>query len=270
MIKSTTGILALLAGSTVVMGQGAISMANYATLSTYIYFGFRFLGGSTELLGGSNTGPPPTLSNYAAEFHNGNDWTVQLYGAVGANLPSATLSPLAGMTANFATGGSSDNTPGTWVSSAQYTFPGTTTGSIATVQLYVWYNDGGAISTYAQAVADGVPTDFSSTANVSLMALPFAPANLPPQLSSVPEVSEAMWLWPIGALAAISFLRRPQLTSRKTATEADPAREAIFQTCPYGSMIRPTRSPQNWLAAGRRIRAPAVTACAIVTSASST
>jgi hypothetical protein len=188
MKHSISGMLALLAGAYVVHGQGTVSFANYLVLTNYIYVGFDIGSAGRGFLGGTDTGPPPTLFNYASETGNGNAWTVQLYGAVGANLPVSALSPLAGITANFANGSFADATAGTWFSSAVASFSNAANGTVATLQLYAWYNAGGAISNYAQAVADGVPLGYGSTANVILggtnaIGPPSPPAFLPASLS---------------------------------------------------------------------------------------
>jgi hypothetical protein len=158
-----TGTLALLAGALAAHAQGAISLANYGT-SVYLYVGYKPATGGPILLGGSTSGPAPTLSNYASETGNGNDWTVQLYAAVGANLPANALSQLTGVTATFANG-VTDATSGTWFSSEIAVFPGYVPE--VTVQLVAWYNDGGTITSLTQAVAVGVPTGESAIANVA-------------------------------------------------------------------------------------------------------
>jgi hypothetical protein len=207
MRRSFTGILALLAGAYAVHAQGTVSFANYLVLATYIYVGFA---GPSSLLGGAASGPQPTLYNYRAEISNGYDWTVQLYGAVGENLPSSSLSPLAGATAHFATGAPIDSTAGTWFSTFFYEFPDAPNGTVATVQLYAWYNDGGTITSVAQAFADGVPVGSSSTGNVTLGAPPVAPAILP-ELGNfnmfIPEPS-TLELGVMGASAFLMRLRR--------------------------------------------------------------
>jgi hypothetical protein len=221
MKRTLTGMLALLAGAYVVHAQGYVSFANYAVANTYLYVGFK-VSTTTHLLGGSNVGPAPTMGNYAAEIQNGNDWSVELYGAAGAGLPSSELVPL-GSSATFANG-VNDKVAGTWASSAAIYIPGTSTASpVATVQLYAWYNDGGAITSIAQAFADGVPVGESSLANVTVTFLPYQPAELPfaalayddgfdgfdfftsPTLTPEPST---IWLGVLGATALVMRLRR--------------------------------------------------------------
>lgn len=169
MKKTLVGTLALLAGAFAVHAQGTVKLGNYGALSTYLYVSYKATPTSTGVpLGGANSGPTPTLANAAAEVANGNDWTVALYGAIGSGLSSTALSP-SGTTATFANG-ITDSTAGTWATTAYASFGTATTyaGTIATIQLYAWYNEGGQIGSYAQAATDGVPVGYSATANVSL------------------------------------------------------------------------------------------------------
>jgi hypothetical protein len=164
MKKSITGVVALLAGAFVAHSQGTVSFANYGVLSTYIYVQL----GATKL-GGSSTA---TTGTPASDAGNGNDWTVALYGAAGANdasgslaqLETATSQPL---TSSLETGGK-DSTAGTWLSTLVGVVPNTTgNGSAASVQVYAWYNDNGTYTSYSAAQTAGVPTGFSTVANTT-------------------------------------------------------------------------------------------------------
>jgi hypothetical protein len=218
-MKRTITMLALLAGAYAVHAQGTVSFANYGT-STYLYVSYRPATGSPQALGGSTTGPTPTAGNYAALTGNGLDWTVALYGAAGSGDAMSTLSPLPGATATFANG-VNDGTAGTWASSAVINVPGTTgAGSTATVQLYAWYNEGGLITSYAAAVAAGVPSGYSGLANVTLGGVepsgpPATAAALPVAqlgnftVQAIPEPS-TIALGVIGASTFLMRLRRKQ------------------------------------------------------------
>jgi hypothetical protein len=214
MKKTLTGALTLLAGASAVYGQGSISLANYgAVINSYIYVGYKATASSTPILLGGASTATPTLSNYASETGNGSTWTVALYGAIGAGVPSANLLPLAGETATFELGAKPDSDAGTWVSSAIYTFSPTTSPTTVTLQLYAWYNDGGAITTYAEALADGVPTGFSAVENQALNFPPATPAVIPEfgnfNVSPTPEPS-TIALGVIGASTFLMRLRRKQ------------------------------------------------------------
>jgi hypothetical protein len=219
MKRQFTGILVLLAGAFAVQAQGTVSLANYGQNTTYLYVGFSsYREPHFQLLGGSSTGPAPTLSNYRSLIGNGNDWTVQLYGAAGAGDSAYNLSPLPGGTATFANGGA-DPIPGTWFSSAIVGIPGTFgAGSVATVQLYAWYNDGGAITSFDQASADDVPCGFSSLGTVILggpnqSGPPSLPALLPFNelgnfIVGIPSESPEPDTIVLGVLGASVFLLR--------------------------------------------------------------
>lgn len=215
MKRTITSALALLAGAYAVHAQGTVSFANYGT-STYLYVSYKPLTGPAVALGGSTTGTP-TLGNYASVTGDGNTWSVELYGAAGGNLLSSALAPL-GTISTFANG-VNDATAGTWYSSAVINVPGTTlAGTVATVQLYAWYNDGGAITSYAMAAAEGLPVGSSVPANVTLGgpnasgppstagALPI-PALGNFDVSPTPEPS-TIALGVIGASAFLMRLRR--------------------------------------------------------------
>lgn len=209
MKKSITGVLTLLAGACAVHAQGTVTLANYLALSSYVYVNYKGTG-----LGGSTSGPGATLQNFASEVGNGSDWTVALYGAAGANAPAATLLPL-GITATFADG-VSDATAGTWYTTANAAVPGTVEGGSATVQLYAWYNAGGTITTYAQALLDNVPTGMSAVGNVASLGgtpvgggTPVVPATIPGTLGNfavtvAPEPSTIA----LGVMGASAFLMR--------------------------------------------------------------
>jgi hypothetical protein len=211
MKKTITGALTLLAGASAVYAQGSISIANYGALNPYLYVSYKATG--TDL-GGTAVGPSPTLSNYALEVANGNDWSVQLYAAPGLN--ATTLSPVPG---TLLTLGTTLAEAGTWAvggTAAIVNLPGTTGGAAgtATLQIYAWYNEGGAITSYPAALADGVPTGFSAVANITSLGGGSPPATapgLPESLGniavSVPEPS-TIALGVMGASALLMRLRR--------------------------------------------------------------
>jgi hypothetical protein len=215
MKKSIIGGMSLLAGAFVAHGQGAVSLGNYGDLTPYIYVAFKATPSSTAIdLGGNGTGAPaPTLSNYALETGNGADWTVALYGTLGSSQPTGSLSLIPGMSTTFETGTGTDSTAGTWFSEINGSFSSAPNGTIATVQLFAWYNDGGTITSYATAMADGVPAGYSAPGNVSLGAPPGPPASIPAlgnfNVTTTPEPS-TIALGVIGASTFLLRLRRKQ------------------------------------------------------------
>jgi hypothetical protein len=161
--KPITVAVVLLAGAWVAYSQGTVSFANYLALSTYIYVSAYGKG-----IGGTSG---PTTGNPASDVSNGNDWTVALYGNSGLGDSASTLTECTAVGGEFATAtlanGISDGTPGTWYSGLVAQIPNTTgANQAATLQLLVWYNDGGTITSFSQALALGEPTGASLTANL--------------------------------------------------------------------------------------------------------
>jgi hypothetical protein len=224
MKRSLAGMLVLLGGAVAVHAQGTVSLANYLNLNTYIYVSYKPTAGPAVLLGGSSTGPAPTLANYAAETGNGNDWTVALYGAPGAGASQGSMVLLAQTiggsnyaTATFAGGGSTgDPKAGTWLTGVYGTIVGTAApgnGAPVSVQLAAWYNDGGTITSLAQAQADLVPWGESAIVNdtaggPNATGPAATAANLPAipnfDVSTVPEPSTIA----LGVMGASAFLMR--------------------------------------------------------------
>jgi hypothetical protein len=160
MKRPVTGLVALLAGAFVIHSQGVAWFGNYSYGQPY-----TFVSLGTTKLGGSST---VTTGNPFEDVANGNDWTVALYGnGTGIN-PLVQLYTSDGepVTATLEDG-NPDQTPGTWFvwgSSAFGAVPNTTLpGQSATLQVYAWYNAGGTITSYAAAVAAGVPVGVSAT-----------------------------------------------------------------------------------------------------------
>jgi len=231
MKKSLIGVVALLAGAFVAHSQttGTVAFGNYLSFASgsymYVSLGSTKLGSTTPVA----SPIPATAGNYAQETGNGDDWTVALYGAAGSGDSTSSLLPLntpAGtpLTANLADGGSSDDTPGTWYSGGSGAVPGTFNGQSATVQVYAWYNEGGTVTTYAAAKAAGLPTGFSSAANVASLGGAFQGGTSPPGLpaalptgmgnitltSTVSPEPSTIALGVMGASAFLMRLRKKQ------------------------------------------------------------
>lgn len=177
MKKSITGVVVLLAGAFVAHSQGTVSFADYGNgnVGNYTYVSLVNNGTTVGKLGGV-TGA--TASNPVADVGNGNFWSAALYGAAGAGDASSALLPLDQANGTPVTATFADNSAGLsgeWYGTEIGVVPGTSanaTGTgplnIATVQVYAWYNAGGTITSYAQALATpGTPTGFSSTATVT-------------------------------------------------------------------------------------------------------
>jgi len=154
MKKSLTGMVALLAGAFVAHSQGTVSFLNYgntALKGSYVYITLSTTHADIGGAAGATTGNPAT------DYANGNDWTVELYGALGTGDSASSLVPCTVAGGGFAeatmANGANDGVAGTWYSSAIAQVPGTAGTESATVQLRAWYNDGGTITTYEAALA---------------------------------------------------------------------------------------------------------------------
>jgi hypothetical protein len=232
MKKPITGLVTLLAGAFMAHSQGWISFGDYTfrgtgfqTIPNYMYVSL----GSTRLGGAATSSQPPTLSNYASETADGDDWTVALYGAPGASDAPSVLAPLialntgAPIEANLADG-TINSTIGTWYCNEFAVVPGAYATQIATFQVYAWYNEGGMLPTYSAAWLAGVPTGFSVTGNGTLGGLyqyggaPLVPNDMPYLgnivLTTAPEPSTIA----LGLIASIPFLMhlRPTPNSEPT------------------------------------------------------
>jgi len=182
MKKSITSAVMLLAGACVAWSQGTVSMGNYLGLTHYIYASYGYPGFGPVRLGGTSGN---ATGNPAADVGKGNDWTVALYGLAGINdspqyLAECTTAGGGFATATFATGPGNDNVPGTWGSGTVAQIPGTTlAGQTATLQLRVWYNDGGTITS-----SGGFPSGASAIVNLLSTGGPnnSGPPTLPPPL----------------------------------------------------------------------------------------
>jgi len=214
MKKTITGVVALLAGAFVAYSQGTVQMANYGTGHAYLYVTFKPASGSPVDIGGAaspNTGTP------SGDVANGNDWTVAMFGAAGSGDASSTLTECVntGTGGGFAqttlANGANDGVAGTWYTSLLAGVPGTTGGGQpATIQMIVWYNDGGTITSYKNSPAYGE----SATANVTTGGVisgappataPVLPVStLGPIVVTSPEPSTIA----LGVMGASAFLLR--------------------------------------------------------------
>jgi hypothetical protein len=164
-------IMMLLTGAFLCCAQssGVIEFNDYGSPPSFSYTTIYFNPGNIPL-GGWATGPAPTLTNYSDEVTNGLDWTVELWGAPEANAPVSALVPLVlenNPNAYAAAAMDSEMFPGTWDTFALAMLAGSVPGQPATLQLRAYYNAGGTVTNYAQAMEEGVPFGQSLTLNVS-------------------------------------------------------------------------------------------------------
>jgi hypothetical protein len=119
------------------------------------------------------------------DYGNGNIWSVQLYAAPGTVATFSGLLPVAGSVANFFTDSSALGFPGSWNSGVNVAVPNAANGTPATMAIAAWYNGNGQYTTYALALAAGVPTGVSTLGveNVN------GGQNTPPDLPGLGQVN---------------------------------------------------------------------------------
>jgi hypothetical protein len=126
--------------------------------------------------GNSPGGYPAGTTFYGGAGISGTGFTAQLWGSPGPNAPYSSLVPAVGYsTAGFRTG----TAAGFWVSGTEAAvIPGATEGSVATLQVRVWANQGGTITSWAIAEAVDMTRGVSRLFN----SLPLGGISAPPNL----------------------------------------------------------------------------------------
>lgn len=150
---------------------------NYAGGSTAqaVSTGTVTSGGSTTYTGGA-LGYSGTAAG-AYNYNNGNDYTVELYAASGFNAPVTALQPV---TQYLTTMGTTTAKSGQFKTVNPSSDPGiaSTSGGQATIALVAWYNGNGTYTSYAAALAAGVPTGMSPTDNDGILGNIGTPPNV--------------------------------------------------------------------------------------------
>jgi hypothetical protein len=137
--------------------------------------------GTTVYNGVPLGGAGASAGTSATSYGNGNDYSLALYAAPGLEqaLSLSDGSPDLVTVTHFYTAGGTGaanviNGPNTgmaggWIGNPDLPIPGTVSGTAgqATVELVAWYNDSDTITSYADAVADGVPNGQSDIANLN-------------------------------------------------------------------------------------------------------
>jgi hypothetical protein len=133
-------------------GQGTILFANYVNgILLAPVFGVSPSDPFTQIHGQSSLGIPGGSTVYSGPLLNGPGYTVALY-AGPKNTPAQSLQLVA--TSSFRPSGVNDLPAGLWFPSA-VSVPGVGPGQRVTVEVRVWDNQGGTLTTWAQASADG-------------------------------------------------------------------------------------------------------------------
>jgi hypothetical protein len=164
---------------------GATAQAGGAGTTNY--------GGSTVYTGGAIgntfTGNPTAAGAY--NYNNGKDYSVELYAAPGLNAPASALQPVTQYLTIIVT---SSTVGGTFKSVTPASDPGISgTSASATIALVAWYNGGGTYTTYAAALAAGVPTGESPLDNLTALGNPAgSPPVTAPDLQGLESFSLAL------------------------------------------------------------------------------
>jgi hypothetical protein len=159
-------------GTEVTGNQGtASSGASTGGVTTDIYVaspgGTAVYGGSTVYTGGAigNTLTSNPTAAGAYHYNVGSDYTVELYGAAGANAAASALVPVTQYSTTIST---SSAIGGAFKSIQPFAgdpgVPGATAGGVVTIELVAWYN-GGTGLTLAEALAADDPTGTSAIIN---------------------------------------------------------------------------------------------------------
>jgi len=256
-MKKTLTLVALMAGAVGVYAQGTVVWSDYVSGFSIDVWSPNTQSPGVVQQGNTSTDNPAGTTVYtgvpiggastsagttATSYGNGDEYTIGLY----ASTSSATAVSLAGTADLVATSpfydtggtgkagilegpafGGGPGYAGGWTANFGVPTPvsltGTSSGSAgsAQLQLAAWYNDNGTYTSYAAALAAGVPTGYSVVG--SLSGLGGANASGPPStapnlgaagitsfsLATVPEPS-TIALGIIGASAFLMRLRRKQ------------------------------------------------------------
>jgi hypothetical protein len=227
-MKKALTVTMLLAGVTSVFSQGQISMSDYGSSFTIQIFNSQsFSGGpwvfvsyggysSVEVMGTSANSylNSPGTTVFDANSALGTGYSVQLLAAPGPNDALSSLFPSSAVITTWYTppgGNPTTGLNGFWKSGANAIILGAPPGSVATVALAAWDNEGGTVTGLQQAQAAGDDWGISMTGNTAPLGGDiFPPPNLPSSITSfslaalIPEPSTIT----LGVLGASAFLLR--------------------------------------------------------------
>jgi len=226
-MKKTITVMALLAGAVSVYSQGLVALSDYGgSFTIQIYSAQSAAASTTAVAYGGLTGNEemgqsangslanPGTTVYAAGTALGAGYSVQLLAAAGAGDAIATLLPAGPVISTWYSGDQITGLGGLYQVQAGATtaaIPGAAVGSVATVALAAWNNEGGTVNSLAAAQADGDPWGVSNTGNTAgLGGGIVTPPGLPTSIDSfslattVPEPSTIA----LGVIGASAFLFR--------------------------------------------------------------
>lgn len=195
-----------------VFGQGEVIFYNFfSDFRSHVYGPNASNAGLVQTGNGANDISSGTTDWSAASGWSGllgTGFTAQLWAAPGANQAESSLQPLA-ITTTFQTVAAG---AGVLKNAGSVPIPNAPEGSIATLELRVWDNQGGTITSYAAAVAAGAAVGSSPIFNSQPLGL--VTVTVPEliglqsfNIHAVPEPS-TFALAGLGAAALLIFRRR--------------------------------------------------------------
>ena len=158
MIKKLAIALALTAMTTGVFAQGKVTLLNTltGTVRAPVYMP-ELSDASVRLIGNTSAGTPAGTTTYTGGLVTGTGYTAELWsGASGISDPlSAGLTSTGGRTA-FRTG-----TAAGYITQTDITLASAPANTVVSLQLRVWDNVGGTVTTWANAVSANVTRGYS-------------------------------------------------------------------------------------------------------------
>jgi len=203
-MKKTIIALVALSAAASVFAQGTIVYYNRVTGSCVApVYGPETGNAALSKTGNTTAGVPAGTQTYTGAALAGTGFTAQLWaGAEGTS--EGSLAAVAGSLKDFRTGGFAGaiNNSGGVIA-----IPGVAEGNKAALQLRVWDNAGGTITSYDAALVRGKSPLFTSLSLGGLAAPPNMVGLLSFNISAIPEPSTFALLG-LGALGMLVFRRK--------------------------------------------------------------
>jgi len=213
-MKKYIVIISALAVTASVLAQGTI---NYSTRVVGAVvapvYGPELDNPSVSKTGNTPAGTPAGTQTYSGELLKGDAWSAELFAGVGANVDEGDLVAVPDSLTAFRT---SAALAGSIAPRTPLAIPGVVEGGVATLQLRVWDNAGGTITTWAEAEAAWLAGTIAAGKSVAFNSAPLAGGiTLPPDMVGlqsfniyyIPEPSTFALLG-LGALGMFLFRRK--------------------------------------------------------------
>jgi hypothetical protein len=152
-MKKMIIVAALFAASVGAYAQGVVYFNNYitGTLQTYVY-GVETTDATVQVVGSTSADYPTGTATYTGTKLSGTGYSAQLWGASATNATfTVTTNGTTAVTLNFRSGSG----VGKILNPVNVAVQGVASGSSAVLQLRVWDNSGGTITSYDSAITKG-------------------------------------------------------------------------------------------------------------------